>query len=58
MKNILFEFQTKEKYISSEKLVCFQLAVFTADSTLINPLLILNILLINLKLLKHFIITY
>lgn len=34
MKNILFEFQTKEKYISSEKLVCFQLAVFTADSTL------------------------
>lgn len=34
MKNILLEFQIRKKYISSEKLVCFQLAGFIADSIL------------------------
>ena len=34
MKNILFDFQIKEKHISSENLICLQLAAFIADFTL------------------------
>ena len=33
MKNTLFDFQIKENYISSEKLICLQLAAFAADFT-------------------------
>ena len=34
MKNTLYDFQIKENHISSEKLICLQLAAFIADFTL------------------------
>lgn len=41
-KNILLEFQIRKKYISPEKLVCFQLAGCIADSTLNKLILTLQ----------------